>query len=124
MSYGAYPGYHNSLNTSEAMSIKELLDSVNKIEHILQIQELDGYYFNKKTFGEPKLSKYDLYPDINGPAIHGRSDNTKIDNRQQLNQILTLLNYSDGKHRVSDLAKTLHYPLEDFAVSIEILKEH
>lgn len=124
MIYGRYPGYHNSLDTKEIMTIEALLDSVNEIEHILQLQELDGYYINKKPFGEPKLGKYDLYPDINAPALRNRSNSSKIDNRQQLNQILTILNYSDGKHKLSDLANNLNYPLEDYSISIGLLKEH
>lgn len=124
MIYGAYPGYHNSLDTKEHMTIEALLDSVNEIEHILQLQELDGYYINKKPFGEPKLGKYDLYPDINAPGSWGSSSSKKIDNRQQLNQVLTLLSYSDGKHRLSDVAKILNYSLEDYKISIDVLKEH
>lgn len=124
MIYGAYQGYHNSLDTKENMTIEALLDSVNEIEHILQLQELDGYYINKKPFGEPKLGKYDLYPDINAPGTWGSSSSKKIDNRQQLNQVLTLLSYSDGKHRLSDVAKTLNYSLEDYKISIDVLKEH
>lgn len=124
MIYGQYPGYHNSLDTKEEMTIEALLDSVNEIEYLLKLQELNGYYINLKPFGEPKLGKYDLYPDINTPTIWGRSNSKKIDGRQQLNQILTLLNYSDGKHRLTDLAKTLNYKLEDYEISIETLKEH
>lgn len=124
MIYGAYQGYHNSLDTKEHMTIEALLNSVNEIEHILQLQELDGYYINKKPFGEPKLGKYDLYPDINAPGTWGSSSSRKIDNRQQLNQVLTLLSYSDGKHRLSDVAKTLNYSLEDYKISIDVLKEH
>ncbi|WP_107840315.1 DUF4910 domain-containing protein [Metasolibacillus meyeri] len=124
MIYGTYAGYHNSLDTKEAMTIEALLESVDEIEKLLKLQELNGYYVNQKPFGEPKLGKYDLYPDINAPGIWGNSSSKKIDNRQQLNQVLTLLNYSDGKHRLSDLAKTLHYPLEDYEISIEALKEH
>ncbi|MCZ8531798.1 DUF4910 domain-containing protein [Psychrobacillus psychrodurans] len=124
MIYGAYAGYHNSLDTKEAMTIEALLDSLNDIEHILKLQELNGYYINQKPFGEPKLGKYDLYPDINTPTTWGRSNSKKIDNRQQLNQILTLLNYSDGQHRLTDLAKTLDYALEDYTISIDALKEH
>lgn len=124
MIYGTYQGYHNSLDTKEHMTIEALLTSVNEIEKILQLQELDGYYINKKPFGEPKLGKYDLYPDINAPGTWGNSSSKKIDNRQQLNQVLTLLNYSDGKHRLSDVAKTLNYSLEDYKISIDVLKEH
>ncbi|MGE7752377.1 DUF4910 domain-containing protein [Lysinibacillus fusiformis] len=124
MIYGAYQGYHNSLDTKEHMTIEALLNSVNEIEHILQLQELDGYYINKKPFGEPKLGKYDLYPDINAPGTWGSSSSKKIDNRQQLNQVLALLSYSDGNHRVSDVAKTLNYSLEDYKISIDVLKEH
>lgn len=124
MIYGAYAGYHNSLDTKELMTIEALLDSLNEIEYILKLQELNGYYINKKPFGEPKLGKYDLYPDINAPALRGRSSNKVLDNRQQLNQILTLLNYSDGEHRLTDLAKTLGYSLEDYAISIDVLEKH
>lgn len=124
MVYGGYPGYHNSLDTKETMTIEALLDSVNEIEKLLKLQELNGFYINQKPFGEPKLGKYDLYPDINAPGMWGRSNSKKIDNRQQLNQILTILNYSDGKHRLSDIAKTLTYSLEDYEISIELLKEH
>lgn len=124
MIYGAYPGYHNSLDTKEVMTIKALYESLNEIEELLKLQELNGYYINRKPFGEPKLGKYDLYPDINAPMLRSRSTNTKLDNRQQLNQILMLLNYSDGEHQLSDLAKNLSYPLEDYEISIEVLKEH
>ncbi|WP_366669267.1 DUF4910 domain-containing protein [Lysinibacillus fusiformis] len=124
MIYGAYQGYHNSLDTKEHMTIEALLNSVNEIEHILQLQELDGYYINKKPFGEPKLGKYDLYPDINAPGTWGSSSSKKIDNRQQLNQVLALLSYSDGNHRVSDVAKTLNFSLEDYKISIDVLKKH
>ncbi|WP_449442497.1 DUF4910 domain-containing protein [Ureibacillus acetophenoni] len=124
MVYGGYEGYHNSLDTKETMSIEALKDSVDEIEQLLKLQELNGYYINQKPFGEPKLGKYDLYPDINAPGSWGKSSSKRIDNRQQLNQVLTLLNYSDGKHRLSDLVKTLNYKLEDYEVSIETLKEH
>ena len=123
MIYGRYEGYHNSLDTKESMTIEALLDSLNAIEYLLKLQELNGYYVNQKPFGEPKLGKYNLYPDINAPTLRGRSSNKKIDNRQQLNQILTLLNYSDGKHTLIDLAKTLPYALEDYEHSINELKK-
>ncbi|WP_342559385.1 DUF4910 domain-containing protein [Metasolibacillus sp. FSL K6-0083] len=124
MVYSMYAGYHNSLDTKEVMTIEALVESVNEIEKLLKLQELNGYYVNLKPFGEPKLGKYNLYPNINAPMLRNRSTNSKIDNRQQLNQILALLNYSDGQHRLSDIAKTLPYLLEDYEISIKALKEH
>lgn len=124
MTYGKYTGYHNSLDTKENMGIQPLLDSVNELERILKLQEYNGYYVNLKPFGEPKLGKYNLYPDINAPALRGRSNNVKLDNRQQLNQILHLLNYSDGKHLLTDIVEKQKYKLEDYLYSIDILKQH
>ncbi|WP_019153814.1 DUF4910 domain-containing protein [Robertmurraya massiliosenegalensis] len=123
MIYGQYPGYHNSLDTKDSMTIEALLKSVDEIEEILKLQELNGYYRNLKPFGEPKLSKYDLYPDLNAPGVWGKSNNTIIDNRQHLNQVLMLLNYSDGEQTLVDIASNLQYPLVDFEASIVKLKE-
>lgn len=124
MTYGRYEGYHNSLDTKENMGIEPLLNSVDELERILKLQEYNGYYINKKPFGEPKLDKYNLYPDINAPALRGRSNNKKLDNRQQLNQVLHLLNYSDGKNRLIDIVKKQGYKLEDYIQTIEVLKGH
>lgn len=124
MTYGQYEGYHNSLDTKENMTITSLLNSLDELERIFKLQEYNGYYVNLKPFGEPKLGKYNLYPDINAPALRGRSNNTKLDNRQQLNQILHLLNYSDGKHRLTDIVRKQHYKLEDYLYSIDILKQY
>jgi len=123
MIYGQYHGYHNSLDTKETMSIDALLQSLNELEEILKLQELNGYYCNLKPFGEPMLSKYDLYPDLNSPNSWRGSTNTIIDNRQHLNQILMLLNYSDGNHSLVNIAKKMQYPLSNYEMSIAKLKE-
>lgn len=123
MVYGQYEGYHNSLDTKETMTIEALLESVDQLEEILKLQELNGYYVNLKPYGEPKLGKYNLYPDMNSPTNRGNSSNSQIDNRQQLNQILSILNYSDGKHLLTDFAGKMSYPLNDYQVSINTLKD-
>lgn len=122
MVYGQYDGYHNSLDTKEAMTIEALLDSLNQLEEVLKLQELNGFYKNLKPFGEPKLGKYNLYPDLNSPTNRSSSSNNRIDNRQQLNQILSILNYSDGEHDLLSIASKMKYLLEDYRFSIETLK--
>ncbi|MFJ7735965.1 DUF4910 domain-containing protein [Lysinibacillus sp. NPDC097287] len=124
MTYGKYQGYHNSLDTKENMTIESLEESVNELEQILKLQELNGYYMNLKPFGEPKLDKYNLYPDINAPALRGRSNNTTLDNRQQLNQMMHVLNYSDGQHLLSDIISKQNYKMVDYIQTINLLIEN
>lgn len=124
MIYGQYPGYHNSLDTKETMTIEALQKSVNEIEEILKLQELNGYYINTKPYGEPKLGKYGLYPDLNAPTNWGASNNKLIDGRQLLNELLMVLNYSDGQHTLLDVVKKQQYKLSDYEVVIQKLKEN
>lgn len=124
MIYGQYPGYHNSLDTKEIMTIEALQQSVNEIEQILKLQELDGYYVNTKPYGEPKLGKYGLYPDLNSPTNWGSSMNGVTDGRQLLNEILMVLNYSDGEHTLLDIVKKQDYDFKDYDIVIRKLKEN
>lgn len=123
MVYGQYDGYHNSLDTKEVMTIEKIVDSINEIEEILKIQEWNGYYINVNPFGEVKLDKHGLYPDMNTPLNRDASNNFKRDQRKQLNLILTLLNYSDGEHSLLDIAEISGYRLHDFVDIIQLLKE-
>lgn len=103
--YGNYPGYHNSLDTKESMTIESLQQSVDELETLLLINEAEGYYINRFPYGEVKLDKHGLYPDMNSPATRSFSSNEVMDSRTQLNRILMLLNYSDGRHTLLDIAK-------------------
>lgn len=123
MIYGQYDGYHNSLDTKEAMTIEALIQSIDEIENILKMQELDGYYVNLKPYGEPKLGKYSLYPDLNSPTNRKQSTNHIADDRTFLNQILMILNYSDGKHSLSMIADKLDCNLLDLEQAVAILKK-
>ncbi|MED1420450.1 winged helix-turn-helix domain-containing protein [Bacillus smithii] len=105
------------------MTIEKIVDSINEIEEILKIQEWNGYYVNVNPFGEVKLDKRGLYPDMNTPLNGNASTNSKIDHRKQLNLILNLLNYSDGEHSLLDIAEISGYRLHDFIDIVELLKE-
>lgn len=100
-----FPGYHNSLDTKEAMTITALQQSLDEIETILAAFELDGYYLNTNPYGEVKLDKHGLYPDMNSPLLRKHSNNDLADQRTQLNRILMLLNYADGQHSLQEIAR-------------------
>lgn len=121
--YGSYPGYHNSLDNKESMTISALLQSVDELEAVLKALELDGYYFNQFPYGEVKLDQYQLYPDLNGPSMRGRSHNDLADQRRQLNRILMILNYSDGEHTLSEIAEKCKCSIFEMQPIIELLME-
>lgn len=120
--YGSYVGYHNSLDTKEEMRIEILQQSVDELERLLQAVEIEGYYVNQFPYGEVKLDKYGLYPDINSPTLTGNlSSNEVSNNRTRLNQIMTILNYADGEHSLVDIAKLCGCSLEHLTPLVNLL---
>jgi aminopeptidase-like protein len=118
-----YEGYHNSLDTKEKMGIESLLRSVDEMEDILRALELDGFYINNNPYGEVKLDRHGLYPDMNHTPRIGHSDNTTIDQRTRLNAILMMLNYTDGQHTMRNIADRCRVNILDLAPIIELLLE-
>ena len=123
LSYGSYPEYHTSLDNKELMGIENLLKSVDELEKILLILDNNGYYINKKTYGEVKLSDYDLYPTLNCNDSRGASTDENLESRQFLNSILMLLSYSDGYNNLIDIATRLGYNIEKIIPIVALLKQ-
>jgi len=121
--YGQYDGYHNSLDNKEFMKIEALQRSVDEIEDLLRAFEADGYYVNQYPYGEVKLDKHGLYPDMNGPGTLGKSSNDIIDHRTQLTQILTILNYADGEHSLLEIAEKCNTHILNLVPVVELLQE-
>jgi aminopeptidase-like protein len=117
MVYGNYPEYHTSLDNKGLMGIESLLKSVNEIELILRAIELDGYYVNQCPYGEVKLDKHGLYPDINekGTGL--------VTQKEQLNKILMLLNYADGEHSLTEIAEKCNCTILDLESIVMLLKD-
>lgn len=121
--YGGYEGYHNSLDTKEFMTIEALHKSLKGLELLLIANEADGFYINLNPFGEVKLDKHGLYPDINSPTSKEKSSNDITDQRTQLNDLLTVLNYSDGNYSLSDIADICKCSIFRLLPIVENLKE-
>ncbi|QMV44978.1 DUF4910 domain-containing protein [Cohnella cholangitidis] len=123
MVYGVYPGYHNSLDTKESMTIEALQQSVDDLEKILLANEAEGYYVNRFPYGEVKLDKHGLYPDMNSSSTFVRSNNHIEDNRVQLNRTLTFLNYADGEHSLSEIADLCRCGIDKLLPYVKLLTE-
>lgn len=121
--YGEYPEYHTSLDDKHLMGIESLMKSAEDIEKILIALELDVTYKNKFPFGEVKLDRRNLYPDMNGPSTWNYSTNDLIDSRQQLSHILWVLNYADGENSLMDIAEKAGESIFSLVGVIERLKK-
>ncbi len=121
--YGTYQQYHNSLDTKEFMTIEALQHTVDELERLFMALEMDGYYVNTKPYGEVKLDKHNLYPDMNAPSVWGRSSNTILDGRTLLNHVLMILNYSDGQHTLQEIAERYGCTITDMVGVVEVLQE-
>jgi aminopeptidase-like protein len=110
--YGKYKEYHTSADNKDFISFKALQETVNIYIKICKAFELNQKYINKNPYCEPFLSKYDLYPDISS---------TSVDKEEGLRQILYILNYSDGKTSLLDIAEKLEVSILDLKENIDKL---
>lgn len=94
--YGQYDGYHNSRDTKEFMTIASVLDSVDQIEEVLQSADGTEFPVNLCPYGEPQLSRRNLYPSQNSSTTWHQSSDVKVEDREFLNCVLMILALSDG----------------------------
>lgn len=120
--YAEYKEYHTSLDTKELMGIQNIMDSAEELERLLKANELEGYYINQNPYGEVKLSDYELYPSLNDTQRRDGRDNV-ISDRDFINQILMILNYSDGEHLLSWIGDRLGRGVTELEEAVYILKD-
>lgn len=122
--YGEYEGYHNSKDTKGFMDIEPLLDSTSVLSQLLQRYEYAGRYRNCNPYGEPMLGKRDLYRSINSPGTADDSTDDIHDDREFLDNILMVLNYSDGSNSIVDIADRIGCDVAELIPVVETLVDH
>lgn len=122
--YGEYEGYHNSLDTKEFMRIDAIVESTNAIERVLMDLEHSMHFENLSPYGEVQLGRRGLYPNMNSHASRESSDDKQVDGREQLNRILTILNYSDGEYDMLEISKKLKLRPFQLSKQIELLEKN
>lgn len=117
--YGEYDGYHNSMDTKEFMQIEKVVDSAETIERVLSLFEYAGYYLNKEPYGEPMMSKRDLYPTVN---IQKNDSDSDVDTEDEfITKMMRILNCSDGTHSIVEIAERYEYTIEELIHAIDQL---
>jgi aminopeptidase-like protein len=99
--YHEYPEYHTSLDNLELVTPEQLRETLEVYVDVIDRIEKLAFYRNLEPNGEPMLSKHGLYPTLGGSKVPKAGDTSDLD------LMLWLLFYSDGKTPLSHIAKKL-----------------
>jgi aminopeptidase-like protein len=106
--YGQYPEYHTSADNLDFVLPDSLGDSFMKVLSIIEVLEGDGTYLNLKPKCEPQLGRRGLYHSIGSNEM----------------AMLWVLNLSDGKNTLLDIAERTGLKFDAVLRAAETLQEH
>ena len=112
--HGRFPEYHTSADNLEFIQPAQLAKSLSACLEIFEVIEKDRICLNRKPNCEPQLSKYGLYDPIGGVA---ESPEFRM-------AILWVLNLSDGRHSLLDIAERSGLRFRQIALAADALSEH
>ena len=93
--YTEYPQYHCSLDNKDIIDFGAMAETIDAYVDLFEIIEANRTWKNTVMFGEPQLSKRNLF----------RSLGSQIHSEERDNAIWWLLNLADGKHDLIDIAE-------------------
>jgi aminopeptidase-like protein len=110
--HGEYPEYHSSADDLEFVTDTALEESLETIAGILDIVDRDGSYRNRSPKCEPQLGRRGLYRTTGGSSP-GPADLAR----------LWVLNLSDGRHSLLDIAERSRLPFAVIATAARELQQ-
>jgi aminopeptidase-like protein len=105
--YGEFPEYHTSLDDLNLVTAKGLVGGLNALRQAIQVVE-NNVLLKSTILCEPQLGKRGLYPTLS----------TKKSG-EQVQVMMNLISYCDGKHDLLDIAEILGEPVGKL---VDILK--
>ena len=106
-----FPEYHSSADDLELVGPEALADSFRHCLEIVEVLETNARYVNLNPKGEPQLGKRGLYRSVAG----GSSTETAL---------LWVLNLSDGRHNLLDIADRSGLSYARLREAAETLLDH
>jgi aminopeptidase-like protein len=101
--HGRFAEYHTSADNLDFVDRHALADSAMTIRAIIGVLEANRAFINLRPKGEPQLGRRGLYA-----AMGGHSDQ----HRAREEALLWVLNLSDGRHELLDIAETSKLPFQ------------
>lgn len=111
--HGEFPEYHTSGDNLEFVSGDRMAESAGVLAEVLAVLDGNQTYRNLAPFAEPQLGKRGLYRAMGG---------TNIENLQLA--MLWVLNLSDGRHSLLDVAERSNMPFRAVRAAADLLVEH
>ncbi len=112
--WGRYPQYHTSADDLQFVHPDSLTDSLERLVEVFEVLERNRRYRNLSPKCEPQLGKRGLYD-----ATGGRSDAKEFQMA-----MLWVLNFSDGKHDLLDIAGRSGIALAKISEAATALASH
>jgi aminopeptidase-like protein len=112
--HGEFPEYHTSADDLEFVRPEALADSLGLVLEIIGSLEADRTYVNLSPYGEPQLGRRGLYRSLGGLK------DAAVDEMA----LLWVLNLSDGRHGILEIAERSGYSLEAIEGTVAMLVEH
>ncbi len=107
---GKFPEYHTSADNLEFVRTEFLQDSLQKLLAIVEILEHDRGLLNLNPKCEPQLGRRGLYRNTGGKSPPGHEM-----------ALLWVLNFSDGRHTLLDIANRSGLPFSTIRAASEAL---
>jgi len=107
-----YPEYHTSADNLQFVRPEALADSMSLYLRVIDVLENDGSYLNLSPKGEPQLGRRGLYPAVGAQGAG-----------LQLMARLWVLNLSDGRHRLLDIAERADMPFGTIKEAARLLTD-
>jgi aminopeptidase-like protein len=107
--YGRYPEYHTSADNLAFVRSEALADSYTTCLAVFDVLEGNQSYVNRNPKGEPQLGRRGLYG-----AIGGQSPVEEL-------ALLWVLNLSDGRHSLLDIAQRAGQPFSPIRSAADLL---
>ncbi|GAC1688203.1 MAG: DUF4910 domain-containing protein [Terriglobales bacterium] len=108
--WGTFPEYHNSTDNLEFIKPEALAQSLGVCAGIMDLLERNRRYLNLFPFGEPQLGRRGLYGSKDGDSLP-----------VEINARLWVLNFSDGKHSLLDIAERSELSFSLISDAAEVL---
>lgn len=109
---GAYPEYHTSADNLDFVKPQSLSRSLEIVRAVVEVLESNREYVNTSPFCEPQLGKRGLYRAIGG-NVTGRSAEMAF---------LWVLNLSDGRHTLLQIAERSGLPFVNIKLAADELE--